>query len=83
MEQPKLPKQGEIRWCDTFAGKNDLLAKPFLLLAICRHLVRLIYPETEWHVRLRQHLETFPSQQVAQPRSIVDMGTPPGWEGWW
>lgn len=83
VEQPKLPKAGEIGWCDTFAGKNDLLAKPFLLLAICRHLVRQICPGTEWHLRLRQHLEAFPSQQVAQPRSITDMGTPPGWEAWW
>lgn len=83
VEQPKLPKQGEIEWCDTFAGKNDLLAKPFLLLAICGHMVRRICPRTEWHLRLRQHLQTFPSQHVKQPRSIVDMGTPSGWEGWW
>lgn len=83
VEQPKLPKLGEISWCDAFAGKSDLLAKPFLLLAICRHLVRLICPGTEWNLRLRQHLQTFPPQHVAQPRSIADMGTPPGWEGWW
>jgi len=83
VEQPKLPKPGEISWCDTFAGKGDLLAKPFLLLAICRHLVRRICPGTEWHLRLRQHLQTFPAQQVAQPRSAADMGTPHDWEGWW
>ncbi|MDQ6882295.1 MAG: Abi family protein, partial [Pseudomonadota bacterium] len=83
VEQPRLPKQGEIGWCDAFSGKNDLLAKPFLLLAICRHLVQLICPGTEWHLRLRQHLQTFPPQHVAQPRSIVDMGTPQGWESWW
>lgn len=83
VEQPKLPTHGEIGWCDAFAGKNDLLAKPFLLLAICRHLVRRICPGTQWHLRLAQHLQAFPSQHVAQPRSIADMGTPPGWESWW
>lgn len=83
VDQPKLPKLGEIEWCDTFAGRSELLAKPFLLLAICRHLVRLICPGTQWHLRLMEHLQSFPSQQVAQPRSIADMGTPGGWEGWW
>lgn len=83
VEQPKLPKRGNIGWCDAFVDKKDLLAKPFLLLAICRHLVRLICPGTAWHHRLRQHLETFPSQHVPQPRSTTDMGTPAGWEAWW
>lgn len=83
VEQPKLPNPSEVAWGDGFAGNNDLLAKPFLLLAICRHMVRRICPGTEWHLRLRTHLEAFPAQQVERPRSITDMGTPPGWEGWW
>ncbi len=81
--QPKLPAHGEIDWCDAFAGKNDLLAKPFLLLAICRHMVRRICPGTRWHVRLGEHLLSFPEQMAAQPRSVIDMGTPPAWESWW
>lgn len=83
VEQPKLPAQGAIAWCDEFAGKNDLLAKPFLLLSICRHMVRQICPGTEWHLRLSNHLQSFPAQQVEPPRSIADMGTPSAWEGWW
>lgn len=83
VEQPKLPATGVIHWCDAFAGKNDLLAKPFLLLAICRHLVRIISPGTQWHVRLKQHLDAFPAQHADQKRSVGDMGTPPGWDAWW
>ncbi|MEW5835560.1 MAG: Abi family protein [Pseudomonadota bacterium] len=83
VEQPKLPAAGEIAWCDAFAGKTDLLAKSFLLLAICRHMVRRICPGTAWHLRVADHLRSFPEQRVAQPRSVADMGTPPGWESWW
>ena len=83
VEQPKLPAHGEIAWCDAFAGNNDLLAKPLLLLAICRHVVRRICPGTAWHVRLAEHLRSFPEQRVAQQRSVIDMGTPPNWESWW
>ena len=81
--QPKLPDAGQINWCDAFAGKNDLLAKPFLLLAICRHMVRRICPNTRWHIRLKEHLDAFPAQQATKPRSLADMGTPPDWQAWW
>jgi abortive infection bacteriophage resistance protein len=83
VDQPKLPTPGTLAWCDTFAGKNDLLAKPFLLLSISRHMVRIICPGTEWHLRIAEHLRAFPVQPITQPRSIADMGAPPGWEGWW
>lgn len=83
VSQPKLPAPGLIGWCDTFAGQPELLAKPFLLLAICRHLVRQICPRTRWHQRLRDQIKAFPAQQASQPRSIADMGTPAGWESWW
>ena len=83
VEQPKLPTAGAIAWCDGFAGKQDLLAKPFLLLAICRHLVLGICPNTQWHLRLKAHLDAFPAQRAGKPRSIDDMGIPAGWAAWW
>ena len=83
VSQPKLPKAGEINWCDAFSGRDDLLTKPFLLLAICRHMTQVVCPNTAWHVRVRDHLRSFPEQQVARPRSVVDMGTTPSWEDWW
>lgn len=81
--QPKLPALGQIQWCDAFAGQADLLAKPFLLLAICRHLVLRICPGTQWHQRLRTHIANFPAQQAVKPRTTADLGMPAGWESWW
>lgn len=82
-EQPKLPAHGVIAWCDEFIGKPDLLAKPFLLLAICRHLVQVINPGTQWPQRLQEHLEDFPVQHSDAKRSVMDMGAPVDWETWW
>lgn len=81
--QPRLPKRGEVIWCDDFIGKDDLIAKPFLLLAITRQLVKVVCPRTEWHVRLMQHLQKFPSLHSRRKLSIADMGAPAGWENWW
>ena len=61
----------------------DLIAKPFLVLAIVRHLVRVVCPNTQWHLRLREHLEQFPSQHSSRKLSVGDMGTPPNWKDWW
>jgi abortive infection bacteriophage resistance protein len=83
IDQPKMPKAGDIDWCDGFIGKKDLIARPFLLIAILRHLIRTICPNTSWHLRLRQHLEAFPETYSASKRSIQDMGAPKDWETWW
>lgn len=83
VSQPKLPAAGLIGWCDNFSGQRDLIAKPFLLLSICRHLVRQICPRTGWHQRLREQIKAFPAQHASKPRSIADMGAPAGWEAWW
>lgn len=83
IDQPKLPGMGAIPWCDSFVGKEDLKSKPFLLLAICRHLLKVTYPNTHWPQRIRDHLYGFPNQHSSCKRSIQDMGVPAGWENWW
>lgn len=83
IDQPKLPAMGAIAWCDDFISKQDLIAKPFLLLAICRCLVGRICPGTDWHGRVKAHLQAFPVQHSDLKRSIADMGAPAGWESWW
>jgi abortive infection bacteriophage resistance protein len=70
-------------WCQSFAGEKDLIAKPFLLLAICRHMVKTICPDTEWHMRLAKHLATFPGQHSQRALSMMDMGIPEDWNNWW
>ncbi|EGG99216.1 Abortive infection bacteriophage resistance protein [gamma proteobacterium IMCC2047] len=83
IDQPKLPKVGEIDWCDSFIGKPDLIAKSFLLLAITRHLVNVVCPNTQWHNRLEEHLDNFPTVHSDRKVSVEDMGTPPDWQSWW
>ena len=83
VDQPKLPKLGEIAWCDGFLGKSDLIAKPFLLFAILRHVVCVISPKTSWHTRLADHLDSFPELQSDQKRTLHDIGVTKDWKTWW
>lgn len=83
VDQPKLPKKGEIDWCDEFIGKSDLIAKPFLLLAITRQLVKAICPNTEWHERIERHLSSFPKINPDRKPNIGDIGCSEAWAEWW
>ena len=83
IDQPKLPEKGEVEWCDDFIGKPDLIAKPFLLLAITRHLLKVVCPNTSWDERLKAHLNDFPSSYTEKNLSIDDMGASRNWKKWW
>jgi len=84
--QPKLPTSKDIDWCRVFDGDVHLQAKPFLLFAICRHLLLQICPNTEWHLRLKNHLHAFPAQRAQQRRTVEDIGesleTTRPWRAW-
>jgi abortive infection bacteriophage resistance protein len=82
-DQPSLAGTDTIAWCRSFIGKEDLIAKPFLLLAICRHMVKIICPDTKWHTRLADHMLSFPAQHSSRRLSVMDMGVPEGWDSWW
>ncbi|NWO04676.1 MAG: Abi family protein [Alteromonadaceae bacterium] len=82
-DQPSLAGTDNIGWCQSFAGRNDLIAKPFLLLAICRHMVKVICPDTKWHERLANHLQSFPEQHSQRALSMTDVGVPENWKSWW
>jgi len=81
--QPKLPTKGEIAWCDDFIGHPDLIARPFLLLSILRHMTLVICPNTEWHQRIAEHLTAFPTIHSDNKRTFDDIGVVTGWERWW
>lgn len=81
--QPKLPTKGEIAWCDDFIGHPDLIARPFLLLSILRHMTLVICPNTEWHQRIAEHLTAFPTIHSDNKRTFDDIGVVAGWERWW
>jgi len=83
IDQPSLPQPGSIPWCDDFIGKSDLIAKPFLLLAIVRHMVNVICPNTGWHDRLREHIGQFPAIHSDRKVTAEDIGLTENWRGWW
>lgn len=79
-DQPKLPTQGKIAFCDAFDGKADLTAKPFLLLCIVGHLLKIVCPATLWHQRIKEHMNSFPTIQSSRKLSVDDMGTVDNWQ---
>lgn len=83
IDQPKLPKIGEIQWCDHFIGNKDLIAKPFLLMTICNHLMNVISKDSGWSERFSSLIAEFPEIQSDRKPRIEDMGVPDGWLDWW
>lgn len=83
IDQPRLPVRYEISWCDAFIKRPDLIAKPFPLLAITMHIIRIVTPQSTWPIRFRTHLDVFPAQQSSRKLSIEDIGAPREWRKWW
>lgn len=81
--KPKLPKRGQLEWCDSFIDNEDTRFKPFLLVAITRALVKSVCPNTQWHHRLAEHLAKFPVQHSSRKLDLTGMGVPDGWQDWW
>ena len=81
--KPKLPKRGQMEWCDSFIDNEDTRFKPFLLVAITRALVKSVCPNTQWHHRLAEHLLKFPVQHSSRKLDLTGMGVPDGWQDWW
>ncbi len=55
VDQPKLPRNGEVSWTDPFIGNSHCLARPFLLLCISKHLLTTINPSSTWGERLKKY----------------------------
>lgn len=83
VSEPSMPILTGLPWTAAFSGKRDLLAKPFVYMAIARHLVRQVSPESDWPRRVAEHLQAFPTQASQRKLEVSAMGTPSAWEGWW
>lgn len=60
-DQPKLPPKSEFELFDNFSEQAHRLARPFLLICICHHLVSVINPNSTWGERMLSLLnEEFP-----------------------
>lgn len=77
VDQPKLPKAGEIAEFDPLVGQPDITSRVYVVLCILVYFMRRISPNSTWPHRLRGLLDAFP----AVPRlTLGDMGFPAGWE---
>lgn len=85
--QPSLPEAGALKWLDDLrsSGLSDeeLKSRPFLLIAICRHMTLRLNPSTGWHKRMKAHLIKFPEVASDYKISIEAIGAPPCWQSWW
>lgn len=81
--KPRMPKPGQLEWCDHLAQAKAPLSKPFVLLAIIRHLVQVICPNTHWHCRLRDHLLAFPAQYSDRKLGLGSVGVTEDWLAFW
>ena len=63
VDQPRLPQPGTVAALDAFRRSNQaqLVARPFVLLCICQHLMRQINPRSSWGQRATSLLESFPA----------------------
>lgn len=80
---PKPPSTAWPAWAKAFEGKQEMLTKPFIQLALVRHLVNVICPGSSWPSRMAAHLKAFPGQTSQRQLSMADTGAPEGWEQWW
>jgi abortive infection bacteriophage resistance protein len=82
IDQPKLPSTAEMPWVAPFAASEHARARCFLLLAMTRHLLRVINPRSTWPARLKAHLQAFPDLSHLG-LNLAGMGAPDGWEQGW
>ena len=84
IDQPKLPPEGYLDWCDDFRGKADLISKPFLLFSILRYLTLNCYPQSDWKDKMKDHLlNDFPELNCDSKVSVNDIGISENWHEWW
>lgn len=81
-EQPKLPNATALPWSAPYIGNNHALARCFLLLRICRHLLATINPKSTWPQRMKEHLDTFPDLKHLG-LDLSGMGAPANWKDEW
>ncbi|MCF7521003.1 Abi family protein [Neisseria sp. ZJ106] len=78
--QPKLPPASDTAWVGIFGEKHK--ARCFLLLYLCRHLLKVINPQSSWPQRMKQHLSDFPDL-THLGLNLKGMGVPDDWENHW
>lgn len=82
IDQPKLPPVAEVAWVDSFDKDARLRARSFLLLCLCRHVLRVVNPRSTWPERVKEHLLDFPNLDHVG-LNLSAMGVPDNWIDIW
>lgn len=76
IDQPKLPKRGQISCFDSLIGMPLIESRIYVVLCILIYFMKQICPNSTWIARLKSLIETFPNLPIL---TISDMGFPPHW----
>ena len=81
VDQPKLPKTGEIAAFDPIVNaphvSQEVSTRLYSVICILIHMLKIISPSSSWRDRMREMIDQFP--QVPS-LSISDMGFPVQWQ---
>lgn len=82
VDQPKLPDVAEVAWVADFANNNHAIARCFLLLKICQHLIGIINPASTWPDKMLAQLTDFPDLSHIG-LDLRSMGITHDWQNKW
>ena len=82
IDQPKLPDTAEVAWVADFTNNNHAIARCFLLLKICQHLLLVINPSSTWPAKMREQLVDFPDLAHIG-LDLKGMGVTADWSNKW
>lgn len=81
-DQPRLSPANELSWGAPFAGSSHALARPYLLLCLIRHILRVVHPKSTGPQRMLAHLKGFPNLEHVQ-LNLAGMGGPENGQEHW
>lgn len=77
VDQPSFPRPGTLPVFDHVAVNRPSQERLYGTLVILNFLVRQLNPNTQWHFRMKDLLQSFPASPLL---SLTSAGFPAGWE---
>jgi abortive infection bacteriophage resistance protein len=81
VDQPKIPKTGQIAAFDPIADdpllSQEVSARLYSVICILIHMLKITNPNSSWRDRLREMIDQFPQVPLL---SISDIGFPHQWQ---
>lgn len=83
IDQPKMPKAGEVPWCTEFSQNGGSVDRMFVLMAIVGHFLKVVSPDSEWLSKSHDQMLSFPEQDSDKKLQVSDIGLVDYWQDWW